>query len=344
MRLVLAIIAAAIRSGGDSTAASARVDSARHEVVVTAGSWTLAADGGAHAGHAGHLPQPPARFVWPVDGWVHGMRFRAVTRDGRAVPRSLLHHLAIINLSRRDLFLQIPERLFEMGSETADIELPRTVGVPVTAGAPMAVTLAWSAAGTDALAEVSVELTIDWSPANSAPRPLSALLVTMQVITTAGETSFDLPPGNAKWATDYALGVDGRILAAGGHLHDYGTGIQLRDLSTPAAGAVIQLSSRRDAAGHVTGIERKMPGLTGNGIPLEAGHLYRLEGGYANPKATPVERGGMVFLVLLFAPTRVDDWPSADVNAASWKGYLEQTGLTGNGPAMVMGGLQHENR
>ncbi|MGH7582229.1 MAG: hypothetical protein ACREL5_03275 [Gemmatimonadales bacterium] len=352
MRAYLAIVLAVILQCGsapracaalpiarDTIAASIEVDSGRRVVVITAGAWTLLPAGNTGGGaHDGHHTASAIRFVWPVDGWVHGLRFRAFARDGRSVSRAMLHHLEILNPGRRDLFLQMPERTFEMGSETADILLPATVGIPVTAGAPMAVSIAWRNAGTDTLHDVMVELTVDWTPVNMMPRPVTVLPVTMQVLTSGGETSFDVPPGQGTWATDYPLSIDGRVLAFGGHLHDYGIDIQLSDVSVSPARPMLRLASQHDGTGRVTGVERKEPGVAGSGIKLRAGHVYQLVGRYANSSGRMIAHGGMAYLVILFAPGRPDAWPPADTGSVVYRAALASHGLSGTAMPMAMHG------
>ena len=326
---ILALLATSTTPPRDTVVTSIRVDSARHEIVLTSGPWRRASMGhGAVMGmDMAHHVAAATTFSWSVDGWVRSLRFRARTRDGHEVPRSALHHLAMVNLARRDLFYQIPERMFEMGSETADIVLPGSIAIPVNAGMPMALTIAWGADDYDATADVTVELTMDWWPADTRARPITVYPVTMQVMTLAGETSFDLPPGASRRSTLYPVPLAGRILAAGGHLHDLGTEISLRDISLAGSEPVLSLASQHDAAGHVTGIERVLSGAKGAGIPIYAGHRYQFEGRYFNPNVNTVAEGGMAFLVLLIAPERAGNWPQADPEAASWQMFLTRIGI-----------------
>lgn len=325
---MLALLAAISTAPGDTVVTTIRVDSARHEIVLTAGPWRRAPmDHDMMAMPMEHHVAAATTFTWPVDGWVRSLRFRARTRDGHDVPRTALHHLAVVNLGRRDLLYQVPERMFEMGGETADIVLPGSIAIPVTAGTPMVLTIAWGSDGHDAMSEVAVELTMDWLPIGRTLQPVSAFPVTMQVTTFAGQTTFDLPPGESSRGTSYSMPMGGRILAAGGHLHDHGTGILLRDISLAESNPVLSLSSQRDAADRVTGIERVTPGLTGPGLPLYAGHRYQLEGRYANSTGATIPGGGMAFLVMMYAPDRPADWPAADPRAPSWRRFLELVGM-----------------
>jgi len=191
---------------------------------------------------------------------------------------------------------------------------------------PMALTIAWGADDYDGTADVTVELTMDWWPVGSG-QPVEALPVTMQVVTIAGATAFDLPPGESSRSTLYQLPTAGRILAAGGHLHDLGTGISLRDISLAGSSPVLSLASQHDATGRIAGVDRVMSGLTGPGIPVYAGHRYQLEGRYSNQSSNTITAGGMAFLVMLVAPDRPTDWPMPDPRAPSWQSFLAQIGV-----------------
>ncbi len=328
--VIFAVLTRISMPSPDTVVTSIQVDSIRHEIVLTAGPWRRAPRD--HDMMMGmdmkHHLAAATTFTWPVDGWVRSLRFRARTRDGHEVPRSALHHLALVNLGRRDLFYQVPERMFAMGSETSDILLPGTIAIPVSAGTPMVLTIAWGVDREDSMPDVIVEMTMDWWPTDTRAQPIAVLPVTMQVMTVAGETSFDLPPGASSRSTFYSVPLAGRILAAGGHLHDLGTDISLRDMSLAGSDPVLSTASQHDAAGRVTGIERVMSRATGAGIPMYAGHRYLLESRYSNPTADTIPEGGMAFLVMLVAPERAGDWPTPDPAAPSWRRFLERIGLT----------------
>ena len=114
------------------------VDSARKELTITAGPYLLPnmPPMEEHAMmHHGMADDTPIGAVRLAAGRV-GPRLphRAGRRPGTRVPRHVLHHLIMVNFSRRQLIYPAAERLMGAGSETEDVTVPKTVGVPLTSG------------------------------------------------------------------------------------------------------------------------------------------------------------------------------------------------------------------
>jgi hypothetical protein len=118
--------------------------------------------------------------------------------------------------------------------------------------------------------------------------------------------------------------VSGRVLGAGGHLHDYGKELRFERLPAGERGAgsgeredpetVIRLGAKSDSAGRLAEIGRTLPGIWGQGIRLKAGEHYRLIGTYFNPTGEAIREGAMVHLAMMFAPDRLADWPALDLS------------------------------
>ena len=151
-----------------------------------------------------------------------------------------------------------------------------------------------------------------WMPTNQNPRRSSSLPIYMDVnLTVGGTNTFDAPPGKLTKTYEFTLPVGGRLLGVGGHLHDYGSMVQLEDAeSGQDAGPVV---AKRDSAGRVLKVSRKLFGVSGEGLKLEAGHRYRVVGTYDNPtqKASP---GVMAHMVGLFVPDDLSKWPKVDTS------------------------------
>jgi hypothetical protein len=324
-----------------SDAATVRIDSARHLVVITAGPWEIPpAPAGTQSEHAGHMEATPQRFAWPVDGWARGASLRLVTTGGTALPHSVLHHVELVNLGRRELLYPVAERLLAFGSETEDIRMPASVGIPMKAGMPMMMTIAWMNRTGAVIHDATVELTVEWSPTNLVPRPVSVLPVTMGVTTDEFEDSgIDLTPGRGTWSKDFLFPVTGHIVAAGGHLHDYGTGVALSDVSGTTVRHILTLTSMRDERGHVMAVQRVMPGLLSDGIRLQQGRVYRVTGTYQNPLGSTIPKGGMISLVLLYAPEHPDRWPPVNTADRLWQKDLADLSRSGGNPMDGMSGM-----
>ncbi|MEP6590721.1 MAG: hypothetical protein ABJC19_06020 [Gemmatimonadota bacterium] len=300
---------------GPDPVAQVRVDASRREVVVTIGPF--------------HVPNMPAgmdhaqmtmmndhntpviHFAWPIQAWLRGFRIEATSADGKRLDSRMIHHLIGINFDRRQLVYPAFERIFGAGSETEAALVPKSIGVPMVAGSHLGVYLAWKNETGKELNGVTVTIYLPYSPPNMNPRPIDALPFYADVnLTVGGEDAFDVRPGHSEKAFEFTVPVGGRLLAFGGHMHDYGTSVRLEDV---AAGKVIaKVTATRTAAGLVTSVSRSLPGAAGNGIQLKSGVRYRVVGVYDNPTGKLLVDGGMAHMVGLFAPDDMARWPALD--------------------------------
>lgn len=302
-----------------------RVDSAHHTVVLGAGTYDLAPAmaemPGMPMGMMSMDMSSLLRFTWPVTGWIRGVRLRVTDGAGKLLSSRLIHHINVINFGRRQLFYPIPERLLALGEETGDIRVPATVGIPVSAAMPMAMVIAWHNHSPNELKGVSVEMTVEYSPTNLVPKPVSVMPVYLDVMNpVAADVDFDLPAGPFTKSREFKLPLSGRIIGAGGHEHDFGTGLTLDDVTDPAkTHQVVHVATKRNAKGQLISMEQLLPGITGDGIKLQEGHSYRLTGGYENPTGKSIEKGAMIHMILLYVPDHGEQWPKLDTTDADWK-------------------------
>ncbi len=284
-------------------AVSVRVDSSRREVIVSAGPFTVGGGAGHHE-HGGHsailLP-----FRWPVGGWLNGVAIEVADGRGRPLSRRLLHHLNIVNLERRQLIQPAYERLLAVGQETGDLSLPSGVGVPVADQSRLALLVAWDHMAPENLGAVDLKVRFRWLPPNTSPSPVEVLPLPLDVGFEPGKSdAYDLPPGLSERLLEFTVASTGRILAIGGHLHDYGVSVRLED---PAAGKVlVELRSELGPDGRLIKMPIKVPGATGDGILLRAGRTYRVVARYDNPTGETLVDGAMGLMIGIFAPDRPD--------------------------------------
>lgn len=315
-----------------------RVDSSAHNVILTAGPFDLPGDGDRDQRGAMNdctVAAPLMGFSWPVEGWIRGVKVRVVDREGRPLPRTLVRQLLVVNFARRQLLYPQAERLIGWSQETEDIRLPATIGIPVAAAMPMAVFVAWHNGGPRPVTGATVGITIRWTATRVVPRPVSALPVPINVIYPVGRSGdFDLPAGPTQWAAEFTLPFGGRILVAGGHLHDYGTGLRLEEVKAGGSRSIVRLATKRTAEGQLLAVDRILPGAAGDGIKLMGGRTYRLVATYDNPTGTTLVRGAMANLVLLFAPERLEAWPAVSGDDSEYRKdleYLESLGRSRRG-------------
>lgn len=315
------------------------VDSGRKQVTLVAGPFDIAGGGGGHVHHTHEMEYPVLRFDWPTDGWLRGFRLEVTDGDGNPLDRRLIHHLNVVNFGRRQLFYPAVERTLAIGQETEDIILPATIGVPITRGTPMGLIVAWHNEKPEPVVDVMVKLSIVWMPTNQMPRPVDVLPVYADVIYPIGRNAnFDLPAGASTFSADLLMPVSGRIVGAGGHVHDYGREITFAELA-PKEKMVLRLGMKVDAEGRLVEIERELPGLWGLGTRLRAGRTYRLTGSYENPTGSTISDGAMVHLALMFAPDRLADWPR--LNPADPDTQKDLAFLAARGSARLAGEHEH---
>ena len=257
--------------------------------------------------HAAVTPLLP--FAWPVDGWVRGFRLRVLDCAGNEVSKTRLHHSLLLHLGRPELMCPIYERLGAFGRETEDIVMPRGVGIKLANGDSLGWLAAWMpVTGGD---RVVLELTIPYLPATTNPRPVEIVPVGFDVRYEAGEgASYDVPPGRSTRERVFQMPLSGRILVAGGHLHDYARSMTLTDVETGKI--IVNVRPRLDDRGRMIRVERNVYGAVGDGVKLEAGRRYRLSVTYDNPTGDTLVQGAMGILVGLFAPRDPTKWPVLD--------------------------------
>jgi hypothetical protein len=302
----------------DSPVLSTWVDTENQEVVIRGGPFHLPAGtmapgmmpGGEHSGghgHDMHSRTPVMKVSWPIDGYLQGWKIRLRDSDGAAVSQEILHHFVGVNFSRRQLVYPVAERFLAVGQETADVELPDLVGLPLEAGTELGFYAMWSNLTGDDL-DVNFELRLPYTEAEPALKVMPFYLDVNNVI---GESStFDLLPGENLKVFNFEVPVEGSLLMVGGHLHDLGKWVRLEDAET---GEVLaQVDAEIGEAGAVLSIGRKILGYGEDAVYLETDHRYRLVAKYVNPMDQTMPDAAMAHMMGAFVPADYGDWPALD--------------------------------
>ncbi|HEY3012351.1 MAG TPA: hypothetical protein VGJ36_06380 [Gemmatimonadales bacterium] len=308
------------------------IDSSRHELTITSGPYNLPnmpplEDHAMMDLGMSHDTQLQ-RFEWPVEGWFRGFRVELADGQGRTVPTHVMHHMIMVNFSRRQLLYSAAERLMGTGTETEDASVPKTIGVPMKPGMKLGMYIAWHNDTGKDLEGVNLKLTMLWTPKNQNPPPVNALPIYMDVnLTVGGTNTFDVPPGKSAKAYEFTLPVGGRLLAVGGHMHDYGSRVRLEDAET---GKVLtQVVAERAADGKLIKMSRKLFGVSGDGLRLKAKHRYRVVGEYDNPTGEMRTKGAMASMVGLFVPDNIKRWPAINPRDATYQQDLASLEIRG---------------
>jgi hypothetical protein len=250
-------------------------------------------------------------FRWPADVWMRGFDLRLYDANHHRLDQpTTMHHFELLDFDRRQLVYPLVERVFGMGEETSSALVPKTVGLPLDRGMDMALYVMWNNHTDQPLDGVTFELTIKYSPRNLSPRPTIVLPFKADVNIHPGYgDAFNLPPGGGSHSALFTVGTSGRLLAVGGHLHDYGKELRLEDPSTGRVLARVRAERRPD--GTVLGVDHGLYGVLGRGPHLVAGHPYRLVAVYQGSPADSI-RGAMGVMGGIFAPDHYRRWPAID--------------------------------
>jgi len=280
-------------------------DRERRELVLAMNPIDLPAG----AGHDAIRQAPALTAELPVGGWLNGYTVEVVDGEGKAVPRATIHHVNIMAPDRRELFSDIMQRVGAVGAETAPVRLPRVLGYPIAQGDRLVVVAELHNPTEEAHQDVRVVVRLPHTPENAWPKPITVLPFYLDVTPPAAPHSYDLPPGRSETSWEGKAPLAGRILGMGGHLHNYALELRLEDVTEDRV--IWRTEPILDEDGRLTAMEQETF-LLRLGLPVEAGHTYRLVAVYDNPTGDTLFEGGMGALGGIIMPSGDARWPKAD--------------------------------
>ena len=320
-----------------------RVDSAHREVVITAGPYRLPAN--PPGMHEGMESEPEdllvQQFAWPLTTWVRGFRLAIVDGAGRPLPRGLMHHMSMMNFDRREVVYPIVERLLGAGRETADVVFPSTVGIPVNAGHRLGLYIMWDNQTGTEVPDAYLRLSLPWISPRQVPKPVTALPFLVDVnFVYGGANSYAIPPGRSTRTYEFSVPLAGHLLAAGGHLHDFGASLRLED--TRSGKTLVRIRPKRAPDGRVLGMSRQLFGVRGQGPKLRPDRTYRLVVEYDNPTGAPAPHV-MGSIAGLFVPDDLRQLPSLNPDDPAYRADAAWLARI-KGGAGDMGGMDHHHQ
>ena len=290
------------------------VDPVKQEVIVTAGPFDLANSPmmpGMSHGMMHMAETNMMRFEWPADGSLRGVDLTLRDANGNPLPIKILHHLAMYNFDRRGLIHTSIERLFAWGQDTQAILLPSGVGVPLPEGTHLGFLIGWHNDTGHDIHDAYLRMTLPYVPPKKVKVAVFPWYLDVHNV-DGGNNSFDLPAGRSTQRFNFQVPLAGRLIAVGGHMHDYAKSVRLVD---SASGKVlIKLKSIARKDGTITGTQRWIYGFHDDAVPIEAHHTYTLVSEYDNVTGKPIEEGGMSQLNGIFQPDSMALWPKIDFN------------------------------
>lgn len=303
-------------------AAAVEVHADRHEIVIELAPTDLpggmrhadmAATGSMSEHHAHNPAFPPVMGVdLPFSGWMSGFRVELIDAAGDTVPSDLLHHYNLIDPSDRELFLPISRRVLAAGSETGPVSVMRwLMGAPFAQGKRLVASAMLHNPTPRSYKGVRTRLIISYSETGHWYPLLRAYPWQFDVAFPVGDKSFDLPPGRSEKRYEGSPAIPGKIIAIGGHAHDYAEQLDFIDLTTNDT--IWHATPIADSTGHVLGMpQKKFIGLTGIGVHIRPDHRYRVSVVYDNSTGDTISEGGMGVVGGLFRPDGTASWPAAD--------------------------------
>ena len=273
---------------------------------------------------------PVAQAVVPLSGTVYSITTQVVDPTGRVLPRALLHHVNVTDPTRRELFVPISLHLFAASKETPPVQVPSWLfGVPLEAHQRLLITGMVGNETPIAYHRVRFRVIIGFRPTGHLWPLWQAYPWGVDVMYPLGtgpdgSKAFDLPPGRTIKSWEGSPAVAGYVLGIGGHVHDYGTALDMVDVTSGRS--IWHGTPVRDAAGRVVLLPvTRFFNWHQLGVHLEPTHTYRVSVTYDNPTGHLLHKGGMGAVAGLFVPDGTAPWPAVDPSNALYRGDLEAT-------------------
>lgn len=251
------------RCEGADAPLSVRVDSAKREVVILVGPCIVhPMDMSGMEGMAGMAGMDMSKmsemgeysgkvdvrtgFVWPASMYMRGWDLTVLDSLGRRLPQNTMHHMELVNFDRRQLVYPMAERVLGIGEETGPALIPKSVGMPLTKGTHMGLYVMWNNTTDTDMRGIYMQVRMKYSPMNMTPKPVVVLPFKVDVNLHPGMgDAFDVKDGHGSRAATFTVPIAGRLIAIGGHLHDYGKELRLEDVATGKVIARVRASGAR---------------------------------------------------------------------------------------------------
>jgi hypothetical protein len=214
---------------------------------------------------------------------------------------SMLHHIVFLNGGGKDATCNNwPERFFAAGNERAPFVLPRGYGYPVAAGDNWTLIADLMNMG-EHPKQLFIEMTYFFVRVGDAAG-MKGVKPAWWDIDNCSDSEYMTPAGLHVESRDFTVppALAGELVAVGGHLHDHGDRIKLKNLSRDEmiCNASAGYGNDRSYRGHID----RVGGCAGRPLArLGAGEKLRLKSRYDAPKAQHDVMGIMVGYV---APSR----------------------------------------
>jgi len=271
------------------------VNEAAHVITLREGPMNLPA----HTSHTRAAQPPDVTWTIPIDGWLLGYTPKLVDAAGGAVPGTLLHHTAFWNVNRPDFLCKNKEEhIFGAGSEMSVWPPIPGYGYRVQKGDQIRIETMVYNPTARSYPSVWLEVAIQFLPITSSS-PVKSVYPSWIDVQECGNSGYDLPAGKSTKTGFVTLVYSGTLLGVGGHLHDYGRELLLRDAVSQKE--IAKLDANVDEQGHLISTPIVTFFETG-GYPLKRGDRLEVSAAYDNPTGKSIPEGAMGIVVGYFLP------------------------------------------
>lgn len=254
----------------------------------------------AHADHMAVAQPHDSYLTVPFDGWLVAYHPRVVDATGAIISAKVLHHVAFWNTDRSDFLCpNKEEHIFGAGGEMNDWPAIPGFGYRVRQGERIRISTMFANPGEVAYPEAYLDVRIEYRAASADSSPLRNVYPIWIDVEECRESGYDLEPGKKVTSGRFTMKYPGILLGVGGHLHDFGRGLVLEDVTHKAA--IADLKPQTDSSGRLL----SMPIVTFSdrgGYRLELGQVLKVAATYDNPTGRYLPDGAMGIVVGYFLP------------------------------------------
>lgn len=242
----------------------------------------------------------PQFFAIPFDGWIVAYHPQLVDGDGNPIPGRLLHHVAFYNTARPDFICpNKQEHIFGAGGEMNDWPATPGFGYRVLRGDRIRITSMFHNPTATSYSAAYLQVRMEYRKLDSPGAPLQSVYPTWLDVKGCGDSSYDLKPGPNLTIGEVTLRYPGILLGVGGHMHDYGRELLLKNLSRKQT--VADLRAKVDGKGHLLSMPIVLFMKEG-GYRVAPGDRMQITAAYDNPSGHLLRQGAMGIVVGYFIP------------------------------------------
>lgn len=271
-------------------------DPAMHEMTVRIGPVSLPVN-------TDHMtvPQPPTLWLTiPFNGWLTAYHPTLVDTKGQTLPNKLLHHVAFYDTARPDfLCANKEEHIFGAGGEMNDWPAIPGFGYHVHKGDRIRISTMFGNPTAENYRDVVLQVRIEYQLQNERGMGLKDVYPAWFDVMGCGDSGYDLAPGESTKTGEFKIPYSGELLGVGGHLHDYGQWLVLKNARTNQT--IATLEADVDAQGHVVSMPVRLFAGQG-GIQVHNGDVVEVTDAYSNPTGKSIADGAMGIVVGYFLP------------------------------------------